>query len=294
MSPHDLGACQDLENQLLWLRKQAGADPLVLLVTGDLTVSGDASEFALAQSYLRGRLQTVWASSLGLGKVANSVITIPGNHDHLGGRLARTLVRRHPVSPAYAFFPPTQSRNHAWWQLHEILSDDLIVQIGTLDSCGAQTPQFGARGSIDQHAIQELEQAMHSRRSDNLHAAVVRILMIHHSLSPHPNAMVAATHALDQRSQQLVQDYCNKTLTQFVLTGHEHCPLMPKVGPPPFGTEIRCGSSLQDGNHSGNGQIFLLHTVNGGANPRWQTVAYQRLGQRPYVPATQITYSTRL
>lgn len=295
MSPHDFGACQDLENELLRLRMQTGVERLAVLVTGDLTVSGDASEFALAQSYIRGRIRTLWSNAIGLGKVADVVVMIPGNHDHLGGRFLRTIVRQRPSAPAYQFFHPTHSTNHSWWNLHEIRTSDLCIQIGGLDSCGSQTPQFAARGSVDPGAIRELEQAMLTSGPVGLHRTLVRILLLHHSLqSGASGGIKAAVHALDTASQQLVHSFCNNTNTRFVLTGHEHSPLLPTQSPAALGTEIRCGSSLQEGGHNGHGQVFLVHAVSGGQKPCWETLAYQRAPQRSFVPVRQLVYRSDL
>ena len=66
---------------------------------------------------------------------------------------------------------------------------------------------------------------------------LVRVLLLHHSLQSGAGGGIrAAVHALDTASQQLVQTFCKNTNTRFILTGHEHSPLLPTHSPAALGT----------------------------------------------------------
>ena len=298
--PHDVGACQDLENKILELKHELKPDRTVLLVTGDLTVWGEPSEFAIAKTFLRSRIRTAWKSAAGLGPVVDEVIAVPGNHDHLRGRAYRTAIRLQPSSGVYPFFPASRSPTPDVWWIHNVIEvGGLRIEVSGLDSCGAKTGQLFAQGQIDLAALQELEKSV-AGSTTSVGTPTVRIMLIHHALDqPAPVSPVRAAyqsaHSMDPASRAELSRYCQRTNTLFVLTGHLHAPALPRVQQPQPGTEIRCGTSLQQGSHNKFGQTFLAHLVDDEDDgPRWRTRTFQRCPGRAFVEAQTWRYSTPL
>lgn len=301
LAAHDVGACEELENEILALKSALRPDQTVLVVSGDLTVLGEASEFAMAHTFLRSRIQATWMRASGLGDIVDSVVAVPGNHDHLRGHLSRTIHRSRPSTGVYPFFEPTRSANaNCWWIHHVIDVDRLCLQIGGLDSCGASSGQPFATGSLDLAALTELETVMHAHPSPP-GSHVVRLLVLHHALDPASSPslkqrLAHQTHKLDDASRRALETFCAQTNTQFVLTGHLHVPGVPQKGAQLRpGMEIRCGTSLQEGPQRKLGQIFMAHVIEARTRPHWTTRVFQRLPiQRSFVEATSWQFQASL
>jgi 3',5'-cyclic AMP phosphodiesterase CpdA len=154
LGAHDIGACEDLENALqgiaaTWKVQNKRPDFKLLVVTGDLTVCGDDSEFVLALTYLRETIVDAWRSGIGLGKIGfDDVLVIPGNHDHWGGAYRFLYSGGTPPSIHGTYFPT--AANKTWWFREFARSTGPVLQLMGIDTCAGRGARFFARSHRSQ------------------------------------------------------------------------------------------------------------------------------------------------
>lgn len=270
--PHDPGACRELQNEIQSRILLRNPRQVVVVASGDLTALGDDSEFALALTFLRSRVQTSWHSGLGLGPYAHDVRVVPGNHDHALGRLRSHLVQRAaPLHGIYVHDGPEWSRTYT--------EDGLVLEVFGLDTCSSPGRQWLARGGVADTAMgalgRKMDEADDARRLASASEPWLRLLVCHHSPSGGPS--IAADLAGAIRSM------CAQRGVHFVLSGHTHAPEVPLPrSTHRMGLDLRCGTTLQGALPgrlpSKHGQVFLVHWI--WRQPDrivWQTEPFQRI-----------------
>jgi len=297
--PHDVAACEELENETKALIRDEKPQRALLVASGDLTLTGDDSEFVMALTYLRGRLQRDWSGVLGIGPYIRETFTVPGNHDHWYSSTMRGF--RNPtrgISPIHGtyFRGPV---GHSWW--HESLEEGSIqLQLMGIDSRDPASGSLAARGYIDSTSLaalgHDINQADIFARQKSLFP--VRVLVVHHS--PQHRGIFKWLNEIDHGSRQLLDQFCQRHSIHFVLTGHVHDPLVPAPGTPhTYGMELRCGTTLQGAPPrklpSKSGNVFLLHAIyEDSGSVEWRTDVYQRALQGPFTEATSKRYQVTL
>jgi len=274
--PHDPSACMELENLIAnqILERQPGR--VLLVVSGDLTALGFDSEFAIALSYLRSRLQTSWSDSLGLGGLGMETLVVAGNHDHALGSKRSHIVQH--AAPLYGQYLPNE---RAW--LRAYTHGSLRLEVAGLDTCGSERNQLLARGRLDRVSLGVLNAALSKTAEASKNAAKgtkkpLRLLVCHHS--PSSSSWTTAPGSANQ-----IKKLCDTHDIHFVLCGHTHDIAVPASGSThQMGTELRCGTTLQGSppncvpNKDGN--TLLIHSIwgsEGADGVIWRTVPYQRL-----------------
>jgi hypothetical protein len=268
---------EDLETAIRLLRKREGANWCGLVVSGDVTASGDASEFVQALSFLHQRVRASWNESRGLEALFDHITCVPGDQDYAGGAhpgptssYVASYVRR-------MFFPPAQG-NH-WWLHHVQRLPSFWLQICGIDACGSNTKHYRKGGWIESAALAELLNAVKSAGKPEGKIPIVRVLVLHQSPA-HAGAPAGAAPTpppMGQQCRDQLRDFCRKADIHFVLSGQTHEPLLPTVMSP-GGTEIRCGTTLQrlpQTPHSGH--TFMAHLLTRSNHAvAWETRLYQR------------------
>lgn len=290
--PHDPGACRELQVVIKGLVDAKRPRRVLVAVTGDLTALGYDSEFVLALTFLRSRLQSSWNSGLGLGSYDLDVLAVPGNHDHARGSILSHVAQlAAPLCGLYFREEPE------WCVPYE--DHSLRLDVLGIDSCGAPGTQWFAKGRTDPRSLDRLAAVLASTGGGR---NPLRILLCHHPPS-------AGGRHVDQESAKAVLNFCKQQRIHFVLCGHTHDPLVPRPGTPhTFGMELRCGTTLQGALPgrlpSRSGQTFLVHWVwPSGTDVLWRTEPFQRLvrpragrhaARGPFVLAEQLVFETRL
>lgn len=280
MFPHDVGACEELENEIKTLVRNKKPRKTLLVVSGDLTWTGDDSEFVMALTYLRGRLQRDWSGGLGLSPWIRETFTLPGNHDHWNSSTLRGIVnprgRTSRIHGIYFRGPSGQS----WW--HESLEEgDVQLQLMGIDSSEPARVSLFARGYIDPASLTALEQEIiKADKLANQRLRPVRVLVVHHS--PIYTGGFRWANEMEPTSRQDLNQFCRTSGIHFVLTGHVHEPLIPPQGTALTpGMELRCGTTLQGAPRgklpTSSNNVFLVHLLHmDGSLVEWRTELYQR------------------
>jgi len=190
---------------------------LRVLVTGDLTASGAATQLDAALRYLTNTLASGPAKRVGL-KLGSCDAKIPGNHDHWPGRpctLSNLLCMRGAKAPADqavfdAVFPTSP------WRLPAFpLTPRCRLVLAGIDSDADVSPgalkRVFARGSFVTQC-QVLSAVLGPRPPDEL-----RVLLVHHSYLKRPYAL-----AMDRASRRRLETLARDCGIQLILTGHAH------------------------------------------------------------------------
>jgi hypothetical protein len=297
--PHDVGACEELENEIKALIRSRKPLNSLLVVSGDLTWTGDDSEFVMALTYLRGRLQRYWTGRLGLSPWIKETYAVPGNHDQWNSSRLRGIINPGGrISPIHGIFfrgPSGQS----WWH-SSLVQNDVQLQLMGIDLCEPARLTLFARGYIDKASLtaldQEISKADTSAQKNSLRP--VRVLVVHHS--PEYTGGLRWFKEIEPTSLGDLKQFCKTHDIHFVLTGHVHKEFVPAPGTlHAAGTELRCGTTLQGAprgkvpNPSGN--VFLVHLLfTDGSLVEWQTRVYQRAKQGPFTEAKSQRYAVTL
>lgn len=229
---HHARGLEDLAAFCKQLRKSAPADCVFRVVlTGDVTRCGGASEFDVAEQYLFGEVEVRPGVRVGLKLSRDEVIGIPGNHDHWGGANF-PLSRKKSVyaSRGFAATPYLQS---------VVVGPRVVTFAGINSDCDVDSlspSRFWAWGSF----MSELNSAnlvMPPRPPNE-----VRMCLIHHSWAANGWSL-----SMSGSSKQAFKAFLTNNSFHGMLSGHMHMFLVPKHGSPaPHGfEEFRCGSTTQ-------------------------------------------------
>lgn len=207
-----------------------------LLVTGDYSRCGGASEFDTVIQYLTGTVnlsthRQVRPTGLNLPSLPNG---IPGNHDQWGGinfpiSGAPSVFGGTGLSPALPYVRPALP-----------LSNGLKLVICGLDSDADVYPMFTDRfraiGSFQSH-LASLAPVLGQNPGDE-----VRVLLVHHSWN-HQGKVLRMTKA----SKAAMHAFVRAHGIRIVLSGHTHGAKMLPIaaGGPPDAHELCCGTTTQ-------------------------------------------------
>jgi hypothetical protein len=294
--PHDPNVLDDLERSIERLIQQhrpganRGWDKRILVVSGDLTVCGDDSEFSVALTAIQGTLAIDATKAIALGRLFDDLLLVPGNHDHWKARALSAWAFQHGHSPIHGKYflgdPPSQTH---WYR--GISGGGVHLQIAGVDSSSASGLNLLARGQLPQGWDYALLQSFNNdpnRRGGR----VARFLVTHHSLDHQPGFNGAAHRFRSSDERDLLQ-FAQSAGLHVVLTGHLHEPHVTSQD-----IEMRCGTTLQ-GTLFGrmparHGWTYLLHELEptAGNNVQLTTTIYARTpktaGFHPSLVVTRI------
>lgn len=231
---HSGQALQHLEAFIAGL--QQANERFELIVTGDFTRCGGSTDITAATSYFTGALQLHHAgNATGLGLPQMPDASIPGNHDHWGGR--NQPLGGGPLA-AGALIPKT----FPYVTQRPLLYGITLVLAG-IDTDAAVHPlslkRFMAVGSFQQQ-LASLQGMLTPKAKRE-----VRILLSHHSHAWGGNLL-----RMDAGSRQGLEQFLVDNEFDVLLTGHTHAPLLTKTSMSGGGNsravrELRCGTSTQ-------------------------------------------------
>lgn len=209
----------------IWGPQEGDPDPLVVMVTGDLTEGAQHGEFKGARDFLEHLAQ---ARALGRRIGKENLFAVPGNHDVVYDE--RDPAAR--LEPYCAFYGqlfrgvrppvlPDEAENLT--QVHDRSDEGLVV--AEINSClyvEKGTPDE-KRGNVDMRAIRRLREQLAGIPGPALHGSV-RVALLHHHPVLFP-ALLEPGRGYDAvaNSHQLL-----KLLREFgfqvILHGHKHYP----------------------------------------------------------------------
>lgn len=285
--PHDPAAVEDLVVRLKKVHLGLSDTRWGLVTSGDLTITGDDSEFSLAQSFLKGEIRrSLNGMPLGLGGLRfDFERSVAGNHDHWGGSKLGALGNSRRPKALYGRYVDGNA-SAPWWS--EVVgvtqSPETLLHVMGIDSCGGYAIKHTATGAIDDADLHELDRECNELRRRHPHARIVRVLVVHHSLVPSGGSLSAwmhqATHELDDESEAHLRAFLQANDVAVMLTGHLHRTALVTAGGV---RELRAGTATQFQSRAApvgtkTGQSFLLHHVAVvGAQVEWTVATYERL-----------------
>lgn len=218
-----------------------------VVVSGDLTVSGHPTEFAVAEEFLSGTSAASPSALPSLWEPAWARAAIPGNHDMWHGQWppgAKVLTAASfPMDPfdwlgsGYAVSPPITA---AWSHDPRVRAMIRLIRLDTDSDVHSPGERFRAIGRCDQ-ALTVLDRELRSLGPRK--AREVRVAVLHHCPSPRPTW--TTTMALDQTSYSLLMNLLHDHDIRVVMTGHTHEPeVLVRPNPNPW-LEACCGSTTQ-------------------------------------------------
>jgi len=231
---HHGQSLQELEAFVAGLRDD-GEDDLQIIVTGDMTRTGDYVDFSNSQAFLERSLDLrppTWAVSAGLGLGSVDLI-IPGNHDHWGGSFIAlgggpTQYSGYFRSPL-PYVHPCQRLGNGRRVVFVGINSDADVYALSHDR---------------QLALGKFESQLNDPNSHpGQHAQDIRMMLIHHSWYQSGTTLRMRTASRTRLGQFLVQHGFKA-----ILTGHSHAPFLDAftVNPQQVDIhELRAGSASQ-------------------------------------------------
>jgi hypothetical protein len=279
---HDVDLCKAFIAALDDVRQITGLGEkatIPVVMSGDLTASGDPTEFAVAHSFFRShwrlRREDVSPSQQAAGLSADESVlaAVPGNHDNWYGRgWAQSPSYNKHLYPNH--FEPTPW-NKIWPSQHGTLR---LYLVG-LDSNSGLPPGSNrlAKGAIDPTQLATL--AAPPPPDPDPDVVTFKAIVMHHS--PAYIAPRRKFHALELQnaSREALLDAAAANGYAAVLTGHTHDPFHH-----PFHRtvgaaervvhELRCASTFQAPPQDGR-QGFILHRLHASSGGyRWATIKY--------------------
>jgi hypothetical protein len=276
---HDVDLCKAFVGALDEVRdvtKMADEAPIRVVMSGDLTASGDPDEFAVAHSFFRSlwRLRrkdvSRFEQEAGLSLVDDEYAGVPGNHDNWYGRGWRE-------SPSYnPNLYPFHFRETPWnkvWPSEKRTMRLFLCGIDSNSGLPDTTNRF-AKGAIKDEQLKALQNGPHP----DPNIVTIKAIVVHHSL-----AYVAPwrkMHALEleAESREALLDAAAANGFVAIMTGHTHDPHHEPFSRQVNGGtrvvhELRCASTFQVPPEDTRG--FIVHRIykdNGGYV--WSTLKY--------------------
>ena len=221
---HDLTLCMALKPALddaFDFLQLSELDKLHIVVSGDLTAAGTAKEFAVAHSFVRGKLRInrTHRSEIGLNALDKHIVSVPGNHDHWAGK----------KFPPKAYTPGIMIRHFEptpWVAKWFSPGGKLEVEVYGIDSnsiFASGETNLLAKGGFSQTELTRVEDLLTQSTASTTRSMSrrVRILVTHHSLS-YIGGGVLRREELEDSSQSRILDLAAKYHLVAVLTGHTH------------------------------------------------------------------------
>lgn len=239
---HSEWAITQLSRRFTELKKSEGAG---LIITGDLTTCGKASEFQLFDIFAGANPSAKSLNYLGLRTADWKKTSIPGNHDHWPGTLA---IFGAPEATLYQFFSDLPRVTPV---LYLPLGYKLrFIWIDSDIDVGFKAPNRGwARGSFVSH-LEIVKQKLLEGSELALSEKEIRVLCLHHSPTFSRKVYPGALE-IDRRSRERLNRFIVECRISVVLCGHIHTPpyVQPELASHSDGKalflEARCGSTTQ-------------------------------------------------
>jgi 3',5'-cyclic AMP phosphodiesterase CpdA len=286
-NPHDFRLLRPLERAVADGRRRVqlpDSATLNVVISGDLTQSGEENDYATAMALIHTRWQWVFGPSpqlLGFHWARDHTFIVPGNHDHWG----------HPKFPvsyradlAPAWFEPTP-----WKKSIDSPGGTLRLELFGVDSnSGLQNRvnpgglNLFAGGAISSTELDHLEDRLDDRANKPPpERAVVRVVICHHAFSNAGGFFAARPLSQDSR-ERLLSIAAPRGVT-VALTGHTHSFHVQDwrvvAGHHTHVVkELRCATTLQGTRAAAGLQGFWLHRIvrtPGSATCRWTAWKYQ-------------------
>lgn len=280
--PHDFTLCLDFPNALEYIRVDlldlADEELINVVLSGDMTTTGLATEFAVAHALLRSRLRI---KREGLSRYAGFSIpdkqmgAVPGNHDHFDGLQFMSRPRAFTPSIFPDHFRPTP-----WVKEWRSLSGKLTLELHGVDSNSGLPPKrtnLRAKGSFSTAELDLLEQNLERSNAGGVEPGRLRVraLVTHHSLMYAGVGAAFGAVALEDASRVRLLDIVARYQIRVVMTGHTHdSNFHPHAVTLPDGTitevwEIRSATTFQ-GPAAPNKQGFWCDLIwLSDEGPRW-------------------------
>lgn len=305
---HDIDLCKSLLLAIEDVRLLCHVDDdaiVPVVVSGDLTASGEPSELAAAHSFLR----SLWRvrreakicpldESVGLQLPPEALAVVPGNHDQWDGHSFYSSPAYNPSRLYPEHFRELPWRK-TWVSKHGLIHLDLY---GLDSNSGLPTSSNrSARGAIDPSQLSWLKADLQNTRHTHMlpGSKLVKAIALHHSLE-YTNTSAFSRFLdetiswhplleLDPTSRNDLRQIAADNDCAVILTGHTHDPCCHAVSVTSakghrLVHELRCASTLQGPPAGPNApaqkrQGFLLHRIDlkdegAGALCTWSTWSY--------------------
>jgi 3',5'-cyclic AMP phosphodiesterase CpdA len=254
------------------------ADPINVIVSGDLTSEGNESEFAVAHTLLLASTRLTLVSPpdlLGYTIPEGQFASVPGNHDQFGAGFM-------------AAYNPSLSGVHfevtPWHRRIIDSSSGITLDLFGLDTNSGFIPappswNVAAWGSISNQQLSDLERLLNTLAP--VSGPTIRALVMHHSLSYFGGAVGAFVwmNGILPPSRQRIRRICADYDIAAILSGHTHNILCKQLRARSSKNalhsfwELRSKSTLV-GPRGNNG--FLVHEISdqSGGRVSWDTYSY--------------------
>lgn len=219
--PHDMELCAKLKDALEDVHVTASLrdnESIHVVLTGDLSQHGSASNFATADTYFhKWTLESSDSTGgLGLGLELPRLPMIPGNHDHWQ-RPGSILPRPRAYNPKIF---PKPFKKTPWHERLASTEEGISLDLFGVDSnsgLAQNRTNLLAQGSISDEEFGKLEALLEANpRSEPNN---VRVILCHHALS---KRWATFTWVLSPESVQELAQIVDHHGISAVLTGHTH------------------------------------------------------------------------
>jgi predicted MPP superfamily phosphohydrolase len=209
---------QDLEAMSLRFDEIA-----LVLISGDLSWSGDAHEFANAASFV-GKLRNAF------GLHISQIVVVPGNHD-IEWRTGKGDIDPN-AELNYSTFCSNLYQSEpeeSLLRIHQFTVDGRLVQVIGLNSCRIESKENAGLGFVGRD---QLNEALRFLKSANKPADYVRIALMHHHLLP-VNYVEGVDSETKRVSLTLDAEAVMRSLissnVRLLLHGHQHQPYVAEI-----------------------------------------------------------------
>ena len=285
-NPHDGNLFESVQNTLAEIRHKyvPVENKLRVVMSGDLTAGGTPNDYAMAWGVMRRRWQYVAPPNqreigFSFPDDRDSLLMIPGNHDHWGSDHYQTGYRADVARDHFMETP--------WRQQWGSPDGKLILDLYGIDSNSGMRPNRnllagGCLSSRERHTLLDhLKEGMEEAKGDAGSGVIrVKAFVCHHAFTVGSGKIPLP---LDLSSQEWLKFHAARYRVSAVLTGHTHefeqiNWLHPYSDDPNWNLrELRCAAATAGpAEPLGNG--FYFHQIkleDGQAQPTWRAWRYQ-------------------
>ncbi|MCC2643934.1 MAG: hypothetical protein K0S45_4347 [Nitrospira sp.] len=218
------------------------SDVALILVTGDLTWSGDPHEFANALDFFQSLCRK-------LGLHSSQLIIVPGNHDIewvKGKGEIDDNAELNYFNFCKEFYGVTPEKS--FLRIHRFVINGTKVSVVALNSCRIESRENAGLGFVGRDQLGECQRFLNNNRDDG----EIRLALIHHHLLP-VNYIEGMDWETKKVSLTLDADAVLRCLisarVRAVMHGHQHQPFYSSVRRmvPGFVDHFNAGQEFLDG-----------------------------------------------